>query len=93
MTQSALAAAAGTTQSAVSRWESRADVPRIDRLAGLLTTCGVEADLVCRGHDDVDRAQIRAHLALSPRQRVEALRNTAALRHRARAARTRAVRS
>ena len=93
MTQAELAHACGTTQSAISRWESGADVPRIDRLARLLRACGVEADLGFRRHDDVDRAQIRAHLALTPTQRLESVRNAASLRHRAGRPRAGAVRS
>ena len=77
LTQAALAAAVGTTQSAVSRWEAGGDVARIDTLAAVLAACGVAADLSFRGHDDVDRAQIREHLALTPQQRLQAQANAA----------------
>ena len=84
LTQQQLAERVGTTQSAIARWESGADTPRLDSLAGLLRACGFEADLTLRRHDDVDRAQIREHLALSVGERLEAQRRAAAFRHSAR---------
>lgn len=86
LTQRALAERFGTTQSAIARWEAGADAPRLDTLAALLQACGVEADLTFRRHDDVDRAQIREHLALTPAERLEAQRRAAAFRHAARRA-------
>lgn len=83
LSQAELAVAAGTTQSAVSRWESGREVPRIDNLTALLSLCGVSVDWSFRRHDDVDRAQIRAHLAMTPPQRLDAQRNAARFRHRA----------
>ena len=84
LTQRELAERVGTTQSAVARWETGAESPRLDTLSALLRGCGVEGDLVFRRHDDVDRAQIREHLALSPAERLEAQRRAAAFRRRAR---------
>lgn len=84
LTQQQLADRVGTTQSAIARWESGADTPRLDSLAALLRACGFEADLTLRRHDDVDRAQIREHLALSAAERLEAQRRAAAFRHSAR---------
>jgi transcriptional regulator with XRE-family HTH domain len=84
LTQRALADRVGTTQSAVARWEAGADSPRLDTLAALLRACGVEADLTFRRHVDVDRAQIREHLALTPAERLEAQRRVAAFRQSAR---------
>jgi transcriptional regulator with XRE-family HTH domain len=56
----------------VSRWERAADSPRVDTLVRILRACGYEPDLVLRapGDDGVDREQIRASLALTPKQRL-----------------------
>ncbi len=78
LTQAQLAERVGTTQSAIARWEAGGDTPRLDSLAAILRACGVECDLAFRRHDDVDRAQIRAHLRLTPAERLEAQRRTAA---------------
>lgn len=66
LTQRQLAERVGTTQSAVARWESGGDVPRLDKLDQILRACGIELDLRFRRHTDVDRAQIRQHLLLPP---------------------------
>jgi len=63
-----------TTQSAVSRWERGHDEPRISTLAGVLSACGLRLELAVQ-LDDVDRAQIRQQLALTPRQRLESVTN------------------
>ncbi len=75
LTQAQLADAVGTKQSVVSRWERGIDEPRISTLARIFRACGFEADLSFRRHDDVDRSQIEGHLALSPRQRLDAVQN------------------
>lgn len=80
LTQRELAELVGTTQSAVARWEAGAETPRFDTLSTLLRACGIEVDLAFRRHDDVDRAQIREHLALTPGDRLEAQRRMAAFR-------------
>lgn len=84
LTQRALGERLGTTQSAIARWESGAESPRLTTLAALLRACGVEVDVSFRRHDDVDRAQIREHLALSPAERLESQRRMAAFRASAR---------
>lgn len=68
LTQAELAARLGTTQSAVSRWERGRDEPRLATLADILRACGLRGQLVI--DVDVDRAQIRQQLAMSPRQRL-----------------------
>lgn len=68
LTQAELAARLGTTQSAVSRWERGHDEPRLGTLADILAACGLRGELVI--DVDVDRAQIRQQLAMSPRQRL-----------------------
>lgn len=83
LTQRELAERVGTTQSAVARWETGAESPRLDTLSALLRACGVEGDLTFRRHDDVDRSQLREHVALTPAERLEAQRRAAAFRHSA----------
>jgi uncharacterized protein len=76
LSQAELAAAVGTTQSAVSRWERGHDVPRADTLVAILRACGYEADLVLRPHETgVDRAQIRAMLRTPVEQRLQSSAN------------------
>jgi transcriptional regulator with XRE-family HTH domain len=79
LTQTGLARRLGTTQSAVSNWERDRDTPRVDTLARIL-----EADITFRRHDDVDRAQLRQNLAMTPAERLESVRNVSALRANAR---------
>jgi transcriptional regulator with XRE-family HTH domain len=74
LTQAALAERIGTTQSVVSRWERGADEPRLSTLARILGACG-HSLLVAIEPDDVDRAQIRQQLALTPSERLAAIAN------------------
>lgn len=85
LTQAELARRLGTTQSAVSNWERGVDIPRVDTLARILEACGFEADLTFRRLDDVDRAQLRQNLAMTPAARLESVRNVSKLRELARA--------
>jgi transcriptional regulator with XRE-family HTH domain len=72
LTQAQLAAALGTTQSVVSRWERGHDAPRVDTLVEILRACGFEADVVLRPRDTgVDRAQIRQQRAMRPEHRLQ----------------------
>lgn len=82
LSQAGLAERIGTTQSAVSRWEHGREEPRLSTLAAILGGCGLVGELVIG--EDVDRAQIRRHLALTPRQRLEGLANVSRLRTTAR---------
>ena len=84
LTQSELARRLGTAQSAVSNWERGRDTPRVDTLARILEACGFEADMTFRRHDDVDRAQLRQNLAMTPAERLESVRNVSTVRARAR---------
>ena len=84
LTQADLARRLGTTQSAVSNWERGRDTPRVDTLARILEACGFEADMTFRRLDDVDRAQIRENLAMTPAERLESVRNVSKLRAKAR---------
>jgi transcriptional regulator with XRE-family HTH domain len=84
LTQADLARRLGTTQSAVSNWERGRDTPRVDTLARILEACGFEADMTFRRLDDVDRAQIRENLAMTPAERLRSVRNVSKLRAKAR---------
>src|SRR3982074_2710989 len=84
LTEPELARRLATTQSAVSNWERGRDTPRVDTLARILEACGFEADMTFRRLDDVDRAQIRQNLAMTPAERLESVRNVAKLPSQAR---------
>lgn len=84
LSQAALAARLGTAQSVVSRWERGMDTPRVDTLGRILQACGLEADLTFRRFDDVDRAQLRENLAMTPAQRLETVRNVSEFAAKAR---------
>ena len=74
LTQQQLATRVATTQSAVSRWERGHDEPRIATLADIMLACGLRLDLVVEP-DEVDRAQIRQQLAMTPAQRLASVAN------------------
>ena len=73
LSQAELAERLATTQSAVSRWERGHDEPRISTLRSILQACGRR--LVLESVDDVDRAQIRQQLAMTPEQRLASVTN------------------
>lgn len=73
ITQAELARRLGTTQSAVSRWERGHDEPRLSTLAAVLGACDLR--LVLGAEPDVDRAQIRQQLAMTPEQRLQSVVN------------------
>jgi transcriptional regulator with XRE-family HTH domain len=73
LSQAELAARVGTAQSAVSRWERGHDEPRLSTLSAILAACGLALRL--RVDVDVDRAQIRQQLAMSPRERLRSVVN------------------
>lgn len=68
MTQSELAQRLGTAQSAVSRWERGHDEPRLSTLEAIARACGKSLRITV--DSDVDRAQIRQQLSLSPAERL-----------------------
>ena len=78
LSQADLAKRLGTSQSAVSRWESGRDEPRLSTIASILRACELEGEL--QVGPGVDRAQIRQQLAMTPRQRLESVANVARLR-------------
>jgi predicted transcriptional regulator len=77
LTQRALAHQTGIAQPTVARIEVGSEVPRIDTLVRLLRACGETIEVLPRAGLGVDRTGIRALLALTPAQRVEALRDEA----------------
>lgn len=83
LSQSQLASRLGTAQSAVSRWEHGHDEPRLSTLVTILSACGLRAELMV--DRDVDRAQIRQQLELSPCERLASSVNVSRLRARAEA--------
>lgn len=78
LSQADLARRIGTTQSAVSRWENGHDEPRWSTLEHVASACGLRATIVV--DEDVDRAQLRAHLAMTPAGRLRAVANVSRLR-------------
>ena len=78
LTQRELAERMGRPQSMIARWERSHDSPRLDSLIAVAQACGTELDITMRRHDDVDRAQIREHLAMTPDERLRSLENVAA---------------
>jgi hypothetical protein len=51
-------------------WERGRSAPGFRTLGRLLQACGFEADFEFRRHDDVDRAEIRRLLAMTPAERL-----------------------
>ena len=72
VSQARLATRAGTTQSAISRIERDRVSPSVDTLRGLLHLLGEDLVVATRPRDwGIDRAMVRANLALEPARRVE----------------------
>jgi transcriptional regulator with XRE-family HTH domain len=74
LTQAALADRIGTKQSVVSRWERGRDEPRLSTLVRIMHACGLSV-VVGVEPDDVDRAQIRQQLAMTPSERLASVAN------------------
>ncbi|KAA0233859.1 MAG: XRE family transcriptional regulator [Actinobacteria bacterium] len=74
LTQASLAERLGTTQSVISRWERGRDEPRLSTLARVMHACGHALSLAVEP-DDVDRAQIRQQLAMTPSERLAMVTN------------------
>ncbi len=77
LSQAALAEKLSTTQSAISRWERGHDEPRICTLESILRQCGRRLVLTSE-LDNVDRAQIRQQLAMTPDERLASVTNVSA---------------
>jgi predicted transcriptional regulator len=74
ITQGELARRVGTRQPVVSRWERGLEEPRLSTLARVMRACGRSLALVAEP-DDVDRAQLRQQLALTPEERLASVTN------------------
>jgi transcriptional regulator with XRE-family HTH domain len=83
LSQAELARRLGTKQSVVSRWERGMDEPRLSTLTRIARACGFRLAIGVEP-DDVDRAQIREHLAMTPRQRLRSVKNVSQLVNAAR---------
>ncbi len=84
LSQKQLADRLGTAQSAVSRWERGHDEPRLRTLFAIATACGKR--LVVDIDEDVDRAQIRQQLQMTPLERLASVVNVSRMRAMARTA-------
>ena len=86
LTQRELAARAGTSQSAIARYERAKSMPDIPTLQRLLGACGLELRLRVEPLDDTQDRQIREAIARPPKARLEANRRVTSLAARARLA-------
>jgi transcriptional regulator with XRE-family HTH domain len=75
-TQTRLAEAAGTTQSAIARLESGRTAPSFDDVIRILRVMGMDLDLMLVERDDADWVQARRQIPLSPEQRHDQLLTT-----------------
>jgi transcriptional regulator with XRE-family HTH domain len=72
LSQARLATRAGTTQSAISRIERDQVSPSFDTLSELLHLLGEDLVIATRPRDwGIDRAMVRANVALEPAERIE----------------------
>ena len=70
LTQAELAGRAGTTQSAVARWERGATHPTVERLQSLVAACGLELHLGLGSPSTDELATLRRNLELTVDERV-----------------------
>ncbi|MDE0804184.1 MAG: helix-turn-helix transcriptional regulator [Acidimicrobiales bacterium] len=77
LTQKALAERLETKQPVVSRWEAGHDEPRLTTLHRIADACGhrVVVSIESTGNDEVDRAQLRQQLAMTPEERLASVLN------------------
>jgi transcriptional regulator with XRE-family HTH domain len=71
LTQRELGERAGTTQSAVARWESGRTSPDLATVHRLVRLCGLDLEVALVEPDDSDLAQARRLQDLTPAQRLE----------------------
>lgn len=74
LTQRALAQRLGTTQSVVSAWENGREEVRLSNLDRAVRACGQRLVITVEP-DDVDRAQLRQQLTLTPVERLASVVN------------------
>jgi len=81
LSQRALAGRAGTSQSAIARYEKGATTPSWETLQRLAAACGRQLRLSAEPVPDADDVELAEKLlGLTPRQRLSALRRFARLR-------------
>ena len=83
MSQRQLAARAGTSQSAVARYEAARVLPDIDTLYRLLFACGQRLELSATRVEPESLRQLDESIAMGPRRRVERNRRVTSLAARA----------
>lgn len=88
LTQRELAARAGTSQSAIARYERARSMPDIETLHRLLGACGFELKWSLQPLDRTSERQIREAIAQSPKDRLDANHRVTRLAAKARASGT-----
>lgn len=73
LTQAELAARAGTTQSAVARWEAGKALPSLEKLRELVECCGLELVVSLAEQLPAEREMLTRDLARSPEDRLARL--------------------
>ncbi|OBI22335.1 hypothetical protein A5712_12950 [Mycobacterium sp. E2327] len=71
LTQAELATRAGTTQSAIARWESGRTAISLDDVRRLTRLCGFDLELMLVPRDDSDIAQATRLAGLSGQERMD----------------------
>ncbi len=71
LTQSELAALAGTTQSAIARLETGRSSPSFESVLALIRHCGLDLEVMLVERDDADLFQAQRSAALTPTERIE----------------------
>ena len=71
LTQAELASRAGTTQSAIARWESGRTAVSLDDVRRVVRLCGFDLELMLVPRDDSDMAQAARLAVLSGQERMD----------------------
>ena len=71
LTQTDLAARAGTSQSGIARWESGRTAVSLDDVVRLVRLCGFDLELMLLPRDDSDITQATRLAGLSGQQRMD----------------------
>ena len=78
LTQEELARRAGTTQSAISRWESGSTRPPLEMLRRLVRACGLDLRVGIREYDSDATTLLERTVSLSPAERLDEVTRAAA---------------
>ena len=71
LTQAELAAAAGTSQSGIARWESGRTAISLDDVIRLVRLCGFDLEVMLMPRDDSDMAQATRLAELTGQERLD----------------------